>query len=77
MNHNPNTLLRTQDLPPIYEENSCMYASLHAYSLRARAVLCVAATLAAEMMAQVRLHAGVSGHTEASHRHASYHARHG
>ena len=25
MNHNPNTLLRTQDLPPIYEENSCMY----------------------------------------------------
>lgn len=43
VNHNPNTLLRTQDLPPIYEENSCMYASLHAYSLLARAVLCVAA----------------------------------
>ena len=25
VNHNPNMLLRTQDLPPIYEENSCMY----------------------------------------------------
>ena len=25
VNHNPNILLRTQDLPPIYEENSCMY----------------------------------------------------
>ena len=25
MNHNPNILLRTQDLPPVYEENSCMY----------------------------------------------------
>jgi CMP-N-acetylneuraminic acid synthetase len=25
VNHNPNVLLRTQDLPPIYEENSCMY----------------------------------------------------
>jgi len=25
VNHNPNELLRTQDLPPIYEENSCMY----------------------------------------------------
>lgn len=25
INHNPNILLRTQDLPPIYEENSCMY----------------------------------------------------
>jgi CMP-N-acetylneuraminic acid synthetase len=25
MNHNPNVLLRTQDLPPVYEENSCMY----------------------------------------------------
>jgi len=23
VNHNPNILLRTQDLPPIYEENSC------------------------------------------------------
>jgi len=25
LNHNPNVLLRTQDLPPIYEENSCLY----------------------------------------------------
>lgn len=25
VNHNPNVLLRTQDLPPIYEENSCVY----------------------------------------------------
>jgi len=25
VNHNPSILLRTQDLPPIYEENSCMY----------------------------------------------------
>ena len=25
INHNPNELLRTQDLPPIYEENSTMY----------------------------------------------------
>lgn len=25
INHNANILLRTQDLPPIYEENSCMY----------------------------------------------------
>ncbi|NLB71201.1 MAG: acylneuraminate cytidylyltransferase family protein [Chloroflexi bacterium] len=25
VNHNPATLLRTQDLPPIYEENSCIY----------------------------------------------------
>lgn len=25
INHNPNILLQTQDLPPIYEENSCMY----------------------------------------------------
>jgi CMP-N-acetylneuraminic acid synthetase len=25
VNHNPNILLRTQDLPPIYEENSCFY----------------------------------------------------
>ncbi|TAK42943.1 MAG: acylneuraminate cytidylyltransferase family protein [Saprospiraceae bacterium] len=25
LNHNPNILLRTQDLPPIYEENSCLY----------------------------------------------------
>ena len=25
INHNPNILLRTQDLPPYYEENSCIY----------------------------------------------------
>jgi len=25
MNHNPDVLLRTQDLPPIFEENSCIY----------------------------------------------------
>jgi CMP-N-acetylneuraminic acid synthetase len=25
VNHNPAILLRTQDLPPIYEENSCFY----------------------------------------------------
>lgn len=25
VNHNPNELLRTQDLPPLFEENSCIY----------------------------------------------------
>jgi CMP-N-acetylneuraminic acid synthetase len=25
LNHDPNVLLQTQDLPPVYEENSCMY----------------------------------------------------
>jgi len=25
INHNQNILLRTQDLPPVYEENSCIY----------------------------------------------------
>jgi len=25
INHNPATLIQTQDLPPIYEENSCFY----------------------------------------------------
>jgi CMP-N-acetylneuraminic acid synthetase len=25
LNHDPNTLLRTQDLPPVYMENSCLY----------------------------------------------------
>jgi len=25
INHNPNELIRTQDLPPVYEENSCLY----------------------------------------------------
>lgn len=25
INHNPDELIRTQDLPPVYEENSCLY----------------------------------------------------
>jgi CMP-N-acetylneuraminic acid synthetase len=25
VNHDPEELLRTQDLPPLYEENSCLY----------------------------------------------------
>ena len=25
LNHDPNRLIRTQDLPPLYEENSCLY----------------------------------------------------
>ncbi|GJQ53282.1 MAG: hypothetical protein HKUEN02_21290 [Anaerolineaceae bacterium] len=25
LNHNPKELIQTQDLPPVYEENSCMY----------------------------------------------------
>jgi CMP-N-acetylneuraminic acid synthetase len=25
VNHNPNILIRTQDLPPLFEENSCIY----------------------------------------------------
>ncbi len=25
INHNPDELIRTQDLPPLYEENSCLY----------------------------------------------------
>ena len=25
MNHDPQELLRTQDLPPVFEENSCLY----------------------------------------------------
>jgi CMP-N-acetylneuraminic acid synthetase len=25
INHNPNILIQTQDLPPVYEENSCLY----------------------------------------------------
>src|SRR6185436_9894156 len=25
INHNPKELLQTQDLPPVYEENSCLY----------------------------------------------------
>jgi CMP-N-acetylneuraminic acid synthetase len=38
INHNPGELLRTQDLPPIYEENSCLYiftrANLEKFSHR-------------------------------------------
>jgi CMP-N-acetylneuraminic acid synthetase len=38
INHNPKELLRTQDLPPVYEENSCIYifsrANLEKYSHR-------------------------------------------
>ena len=29
VNHDPNVLLRTQDLPPLYEENSCFYLFNH------------------------------------------------
>src|SRR5512134_1889226 len=25
INHNPDELIQTQDLPPVYEENSCLY----------------------------------------------------
>ena len=25
LNHDPNILLQTQNLPPVYEENSCIY----------------------------------------------------
>lgn len=33
LNHDPAVLLRTQDLPPVYEENSCLYI-FHAEVLR-------------------------------------------
>lgn len=29
LNHDPDVLLQTQDLPPIYEENSCIYLFTH------------------------------------------------
>ena len=35
INHNPDILLRTQDLPPVYEENSCLYL-FDANTLRTR-----------------------------------------
>ncbi len=35
INHNPAELLQTQDLPPVYEENSCLYI-FDAETLRAR-----------------------------------------
>jgi CMP-N-acetylneuraminic acid synthetase len=36
INHNPNILLQTQDLPPVYEENSCMYIFTRANLLQRR-----------------------------------------
>ncbi len=35
INHNPATLIQTQDLPPVYEENSCIYI-FTGQNLRAR-----------------------------------------
>jgi CMP-N-acetylneuraminic acid synthetase len=35
INHNPAILLQTQDLPPVYEENSCMYI-FSRYTLESR-----------------------------------------
>jgi CMP-N-acetylneuraminic acid synthetase len=34
INHDPNFLLQTQDLPPIYEENSCLYLFTRANLLK-------------------------------------------
>ncbi|MBN2549646.1 MAG: acylneuraminate cytidylyltransferase family protein [Anaerolineales bacterium] len=36
INHNPAILLQTQDLPPVYEENSCMYIFTRDNLLRRR-----------------------------------------
>jgi CMP-N-acetylneuraminic acid synthetase len=36
INHNPAILLRTQDLPPVYEENSCIYLFTRATLLARR-----------------------------------------
>jgi CMP-N-acetylneuraminic acid synthetase len=36
INHNPAILLRTQDLPPVYEENSCLYIFTRAILLNRR-----------------------------------------
>ncbi|MBN2386530.1 MAG: acylneuraminate cytidylyltransferase family protein [Anaerolineales bacterium] len=36
MNHDPNVLLQTQDLPPVYEENSCFYIFARAELVRRR-----------------------------------------
>ena len=36
LNHDPSTLLQTQDLPPVYEENSCMYIFTRANLARRR-----------------------------------------
>jgi len=36
INHDPTVLLRTQDLPPVYEENSCLYIFTRATLLSCR-----------------------------------------
>jgi CMP-N-acetylneuraminic acid synthetase len=36
INHNPAVLLQTQDLPPVYEENSCLYIFTRELLLRKR-----------------------------------------
>ncbi len=36
LNHNPLELIQTQDLPPVYEENSCLYLFTRANLLRRR-----------------------------------------
>ena len=36
INHNQNVLIRTQDLPPIYEENSCIYIFAREYLIENR-----------------------------------------
>lgn len=36
INHDPSTLIQTQDLPPVYEENSCLYLFTRENLLRHR-----------------------------------------
>ena len=36
VNHDPNILLRTQDLPPLFEENSCLYMFERGTFMRAK-----------------------------------------
>ena len=36
INHNPAILLQTQDLPPVYEENSCLYLFTHETLMKKR-----------------------------------------
>jgi len=39
LNHEPENLIRTQDLPPLYEENSCMYIfTKHSFAQNARRI---------------------------------------
>jgi N-acylneuraminate cytidylyltransferase len=39
INHDPDELLRTQDLPPVYEENSCLYLfSRGSFALKRRRI---------------------------------------